>query len=120
MLRKAKRRFQKEILMKSKSNPKAFWSYTKRKMKTKTMVAPLLSDSKNKDSLEFDDEKKANILLKQFSSVFINEGMENIPKLPPNVQFFIIDIIVVEAMVIKELKKRRLNLVALTKCTLNY
>ena len=47
-----------------KSNAKAFWSHTRRKLKTKCSVAPLLEDVKNKSSLKFKDKEKANILQK--------------------------------------------------------
>ena len=70
---------------------------------------PLLSNPINKD---FDGENKANILQKQFSSVFVNEGEKIIQKLLHRTQFSITDIIIVEAMVID---RRTKNLVALTK-----
>ena len=47
----------------------AFWAHTRRKLRTKCGVSPLLADVKDKDSLKFNDEEKANILQKQFSSV---------------------------------------------------
>ena len=40
LLRKAKRTFKQEIAQLSKSNPKAFWCCTRRKLKTKIVVAP--------------------------------------------------------------------------------
>ena len=58
------------IAQRPKSNPKAFWSHCRRKLKTKCSVAPLLANIKDKDSLRFSDEEKANLLQKQFSSVF--------------------------------------------------
>ena len=58
LLRKAKRNFEKDISDKSKTNPKAFWSYTRRKLKTKCGVSPLLSDPDDKNSLVFDKEQK--------------------------------------------------------------
>ena len=50
LLRKSKRLFEKGIAQRSKSKPKAFWSYARRKLKTKCSVAPLLEDVKNKSS----------------------------------------------------------------------
>ena len=65
MLRRDKRLFEKRIAMESKSNPKAFWSHTLRKLKTKSGVASLLENEKDNNSLKFDDKNKANILQKQ-------------------------------------------------------
>ena len=73
LLRKSRRLFEKGIAQRSKSNPKAFWSHTRRKLQTKCSVAPLLEDVKNKSYLRFKDKEKANILQKQFSSVFTKE-----------------------------------------------
>ena len=56
--------------MEAKTNPKKFFAHTRRNLKTKSGVAPLLSDPKNKDSMKFKEEEKATILLKQLSSVF--------------------------------------------------
>ena len=80
LLRKKKRAFEKEIASKSKTHPKLFWSHTRSKLKTKTGVAPLLLDVKDKKSLKFDDIEKANILQSQFTSVFVKEPGGEIPK----------------------------------------
>ena len=69
------------IAQRSKSNPKAFWSHCRRKLKTKCSVAPLLANIKDKDSLRFSDEEKANMLQKKFSSVFTKEPGDTIPTL---------------------------------------
>ena len=50
-------------------------------MKTKLCVAPLLDHIKDKNSVRFGDQEKANILQKQFSSVFVHEPNGEIPKL---------------------------------------
>ena len=73
LLRKAKRRFERSIALKAKTQPKAFWGHTRRLLKTKSGVAPLLSDPKDSNSMKFDDTDKANLLLNQFSSVFTSE-----------------------------------------------
>ena len=62
LLRKAKISFEREISQQSKTNPKAFWSHTRRKLKTKSVVAPLLSNPKDKDS------KNSTMQRKQTSS----------------------------------------------------
>ena len=67
------RKVAKEVTSQLKTNPKAFWGFTRRCLKTKAGVAPLLADPKDKESIKFDDSEKASILLKQFSSVFTRE-----------------------------------------------
>ena len=62
LLRKSKRLFEMGIAQRSKSNPKAFWSHCRRKLKTKCSVAPLFANIKDKDSLRFNYEEKANFL----------------------------------------------------------
>ena len=81
MLRKAKRRLERDIALKAKSNPKQFWMHTRRKLKTKSGIAPLLVDPKEKESMKFDDAEKAEILLRQFSSVFTHEKEGDIPRI---------------------------------------
>ena len=71
ILRKSKRIYERGIAMKSKINPKLFWSHTRKKLKTKSSVAHLLSNPEDRDSMKFTDE--ANILQKQFASVFTHE-----------------------------------------------
>ena len=80
-VRRDKRTFERSIAMQSKKNPKAFWSHARRKLKTKRGIAPLLLDVLKKDSLTFDDKEKANILQRQFSSVFTKEPAGEIPRI---------------------------------------
>ena len=109
LLRKAKRKFEKGVSLKCKTNPKAFWAYTRSKLRTKCCVAPLLSDPKNKESLEFDDEKKANILQTQFLSVFTTEDNGTIPTLPARTMLTTPDLVIHEHMVLEELKNLNAN-----------
>ena len=81
LLRKAKRRYERDIARAAKSNPRAFFGHARRHLKTKRGVAPLLSNPKDKDSMKFKDEEKAKILLKQFSSVFTHEKPGEIPRI---------------------------------------
>ena len=81
LLRKAKRRFERSIALKAKTQSKAFWGVTRRLLKTKSGVAPLLSDPKDSNSMKFDDTDKANLLLNQFSSVFTSEPEGEIPRI---------------------------------------
>ena len=114
MLRKAKRKYEKGIALQSKSNPKCFWEYTRSKMKTKCGIAPLL-DPKDKDTLKFDDQEKANILQDQFSSVFIQElsdGESNtggIPILPSRTSSIISNIHITREMVLEQLQALNIN-----------
>ena len=81
LMRQTKRSFERNISLNAKNNPKAVWAYVRQKMKTKTGVAPLLADIKDTGSIKFDDKEKADILQKQFSSVFTQEPDEDIPTL---------------------------------------
>ena len=109
LLRKAKRRFERSIALKAKTEPKAFWGHTRRQLKTKNGVAPLLSDPKDKDSIKFDDADKANILLNQFSSVFTKEPEGEIPRIGQRTDKKIPDITITSEMVKDALKKININ-----------
>ena len=109
LLRKAKRRFERSIALKAKTEPKAFWGHTRRQLKTKNGVAPLLSDPKDKDSIKFDDADKANILLNQFSSVFTREPEGEIPRIGQRTDKKIPDITITSEMVKDALKKININ-----------
>ena len=99
LMRQAKRDHEKGICLKSKSNPKAFWSHVRHKLRTKIGVAPLLENSKNPDSAKFEDKDKADILQKQFSSVFTREDTENIPLLEKRSKTVIGNIIVTKEII---------------------
>ena len=81
LVRSAKKKYEKEIADKSKYNPKPFWAYTRRKLKTITGVSPLLDNVDDSTSLKFAAIDKANILQKQFSSVFTNEPDGILPRI---------------------------------------
>ena len=99
MMRQAKRQHENGIGFQAKSNPKAFWSHVRKKLKTKSGVAPLLENNKDLESTGFDDKGKANILQKQFSSVFTREPDNDIPKLDKRTDASITDLFVTEKMV---------------------
>ena len=73
LIRCSKRLFEKEVASRSKTNPKGFWKYIRKKLKTKNGISPLFEDNKDPSSLKFEDKEKANILQKQFCRVFIRE-----------------------------------------------
>ena len=64
MMRRTKRNFERDISTCAKTNPKKFWSYIRRKLKTRAGIAPLLEDPEDPDSLRYSDIDKANILQK--------------------------------------------------------
>ena len=58
--RQTKKSYEKEICLKSKSNPKAFWSHVQQKLKPKSGVGPLLENNNDITSTKFDDREKSN------------------------------------------------------------
>ena len=100
-IRRDKRSYEKKIAEGAKVNPKAFWAHARRKLKTKVGIAPLLSDPDNKESLKFGDIEKADILQKQFSSVFTNEPEGNIPRIRDRCMKTDLDFSITEEMVLK-------------------
>ena len=109
LLRKAKRRYERSIAMVAKSNPKAFWGHTRRYLKTKSGVAPLLAEPKDIESMKFDDKEKADVLLKQFSSVFTREPEGEIPIIKSRTETNISTMVITVEMVIKALRKININ-----------
>ena len=109
MIRQTKRKFEKDIALKSKSNPKAFWSHIRRRLKTKTGVAPLLENNNDKCSTKFSDSDKANILQTQFSRAFTREPEGDIPSLQKRTESEISYFDVTVEMVQYELKKLNIN-----------
>ena len=77
--------------------------------KKKCSVAPLLADIKDKDSLRFTDEDKANILQKRFSSVFTKEPEGTIPTITKRTNSVISELRVTEEMVRLHLSKINVN-----------
>ena len=72
-------KYERGIVLQAETNPKAFLAYTRKQLKTKSGVAPLLSDPANKDSMIFDGQEKANTLQEQFTSVFTREPEGDVP-----------------------------------------
>ena len=98
MIRQTKRRkFKKDVALKSKSNPKAFWSHIRRRLKMKTGVAP------------FSYSDKANVLQNQFSRAFTREPEGEIPSLGKRTESDISYLNVTEEMVQYEIKKLNMN-----------
>ena len=103
LMRKATRKFERSIALSAKENPKSFWAHIRRRMKTKSGIAPLLEDDDNKTSLKFNDDEKAEILQKQFTSVFTKEPPGNVPSLGKLTDASIPNLIITEEMVLDEI-----------------
>ena len=63
-----------KVLEKIKENPRYFYSYAKRFSKRPSTIGPLLND---KNELEADPKKMADLLQQQYSSVFSDPKCEN-------------------------------------------
>ena len=109
MLRHAKTNFERSIGEKSKSNPKIFWAHVRSKMNTKSTVAPLLADTKDKTSMKFQDKEKANILQKQFVSVFTQEPNSEVPDFEKRTEAEIPPLSITEEIVHKKIMQLDIN-----------
>ena len=101
MIRKSKREFERNIGIPSKM----FWSHVPSKLKTKTGVAPLLQDEKDETSTKFNDKEKADILQKQFVSIFTKEPNAEVPVLNKKTEVNLANINIREKMVRNEILK---------------
>ena len=70
------RDFEHNLATNLKHNPKAFWRYCKSKLKNRSRLGDLKTESGDRIS---DDSAKANLLNEYFASVFTLEDIENIP-----------------------------------------
>ena len=104
LLRKARKLFERGIALEAKRNPKKFWLHARSKLNTKTGVAPLLENPKDHTSLRFDDKSKADLLQKQFLSVFTKESADGVPQLSPRTTSIIAELIIEEKDVYTKLK----------------
>ena len=104
LLRKARKMFEKGIAFEAKRNPKKFWLHARSKLNTKTGVAPLLENPKDSVSLRFDDKSKADLLQKQFLSVYTKESPDGVPQLSPRTASIIAELIILEDDVRTKLK----------------
>ena len=104
LLRRAKRKFERGIALEAKTNPKHFWSHARRNLKTKSGIAPLLNNPKDMNSMTYDDEGKAEILSRHYSSIFTKEDINEIPKLKKRAKKSIKDLFIDATSVAKSLK----------------
>lgn len=108
LLRRAKRTYERGVANDAKTIPKRFWYHARRKLKTKSGIPPLLANVLDKDSLRYEDKEKAEILQKQFLSVF-SPVDTNTPTLPPRVTVDIENLTIPEEAVRDKLKNINVN-----------
>ena len=109
LLRKSKRKLERDVALNAKKNPKGFWNHVRRKLKTKGGVSPLLKNVKDETSMRFEDKEKAEILSEQYSNVFTSENLENIPVIGKRTNKSIKDMLITESMVKKALMQLNPN-----------
>ena len=108
LLRKAKRSYERGVANDAKKIPKRFWYHARRKLKTKSGIPPLLEDILDKESLRYEDKEKAEILQRQFLSVF-SPVDDSTTKLPARINVDIENIIISEEAVRDMLKNINVN-----------
>ena len=82
LVRKARRKYEQNLAMEAKANPKKVWQYINSKSKTRSGIGELYTNPADQKSNKTDnDEEKANILADFFSSVFTVEPNEEIPSM---------------------------------------
>jgi hypothetical protein len=75
-VRLAKRKLERSLAKNAKKNPKAFYSYLKKKVSNKVSVVPL----KEGDQLVTDEGRMAEMLNTFFCSVFTQEDLDELPQ----------------------------------------
>ncbi len=100
----ARRNQERKIADDAKSNPKQFWNYVNKKMKTKPSIPNLLISENSKKETD-NDREKADILNNYFSSVFTKEP-DDVPELEQrNYTNFLQDVKITNDIVNKKLIK---------------
>ena len=97
---KQNRERENKAILKIIENPRYFFSYAKKQAKRKSTVGPLLNDNKD---LEHDPKKMADILQKQYSSVFSDpkSAKKKCPHQTHNISDTINDIVITQEKIIK-------------------
>ena len=76
MIRKAKRKLEKDLARKAKKNPKKFFSYMKSKTANRVSVGPLVGEG----GMVTDSKEMAGILNAQYTGVFTREATGDLPQ----------------------------------------
>ena len=74
LMHQAKRKFESEMTNKSKSNPKAFWSHVRSKLKTRSGVPPLIENDNDTEFIRFSDEEKSRYPTKPVFQCFYDKN----------------------------------------------
>ena len=75
-IKRAKRKLERDLARKAKKDPKKFYAYMKSKISNRVSVGPL----KGEGGLVTDSKGMAEILNRQYTSVFTREGLEDMPE----------------------------------------
>ena len=108
-VRNAKRKYEKDIANDAKIRPKRFWHHARSKLKTVGGISPLLENPDNDKSLRYDDREKAEILQRQYLSVFQKDEAANIDSIPPKTASILDHIVINEHEVAKILRETNTN-----------
>ena len=101
--KKALKDYEREIAKNAKVNPKAFYAYVNKKLKTRIGVPDLIDKNGKKATT---DKEKANTLNNFFCSVFTKENTEDIPNCDPkDVKSELTDMSITKDTVLKKLKQ---------------
>ncbi|XP_066936371.1 uncharacterized protein [Clytia hemisphaerica] len=109
LMKQAHRNYEQRICDNAKTKPKIFWSHVRNKMKSSSTVSSLLESPNVKTSLKHEDHEKANILQRQFCSVFTKEAVGELPAFEKRTDSSIRDIHISEEMVQNRLKELNHN-----------
>lgn len=105
-MRKLKRQSERNIASQAKTNPKLFWSHVRSKLKTKSGVAPLENEN---NELKFKEKEKADILQKQYLSVFTKEPPGEVPPIEPCTTTTLSECEVNEKIVMEKIKELNIS-----------
>eukprot|EP00111_Clytia_hemisphaerica_P017405 TCONS_00051474-protein len=109
MIRQVRRSYEPNISRSAKNNPKRFWSHVRNQLKSTSRVTSLLESEDDKKSIKHEDVEKANILQKQFCSVFTHEPEGELPPFEKKTESMINILEVSQETVIKQIKQLDAN-----------
>ena len=105
--KKALKEYEREIAKNAKVNPKAFYAYVNKRLKTRIGI-PDLTDEKGQKSTT--DKEKADTLNNFFCSVFTEENTDEMPHCEPkDIQSELEDMNITKDLVLKKASKVNLG-----------